>query len=503
MRNLGSYFMGMAGLLTLLAGGTACFSVAHLDTWERELTGLCSFSSPRPVDLNGDGVLDIVIGSGRDEFQPTDSAVIAFDGRNGNVLWHVAGWDQMVGSPVFIAIDDDAVSDVILGGRAGQLYAMSGATGKILWQPFYASDLEAAYAKGTNLLNFYTPQLIPDQNGDGRQDILVAYGGDARIHRDDPNRPVGQLWVISSRDGQVLRRVDMPDSAETYMSALCVDLESKGEWTVLFGTGGETFPGSFYRVPLSGVLDGSLAGIRRLATSPGRGFMAPPVLADINGDNILDIIVNAVDGRMLALDGKDDALRWQVQIPGAEVYSSIAVGNFTGDPTPDFFTNFGVGIFPDVVATIQLMVDGQTGKIAFQDSLGYLQIGSPLAIDFNGDGYDEAVMTVNELQKDMAKDHFKSLYGTSNKLLAFDFQADRIYTLLGPFKGVNPAATPWIGDLDGDKQLDLIYSYMRDTLTYKPFHGMKIHRREFDFRVEDHIKWGSYMGTWYNGVAAP
>ena len=488
-------FLIASFILTL----SACGTKDRLDRWQQHLPGLCSFSSPRPVDLNGDEILDIVLGTGRDEFEVTDSAVVALDGRDGSVLWHVAGWDQIVGSPIYLHINEDPIPDIILGGRAGQLYALNGATGKMLWQYYDATDLASMHEKDSNLSNFYTPQLIPDQSGDGREEILVAHGGDALKHMDDPDRPVGQLLVISSRDGETLARVNAPDGAETYMSALCADLSGEGEWTVLFGTGGETFPGSFYRVPLKHVLDESLSNLQRLATSASRGFMAPPVLADINQDGVWDIVVNAVEGKMIAFDGNDNTVLWQVDVPGTEVYSSIAVGNFTGDKTPDFFTNYGVGIFPYVRASIQLLVDGQTGAVAFQDSLGYMQIGSPLAADFNGDGYDEAVMTVNEVQESISSDYFKSLYGTSNKLLAFDFQSDRVYTLLGPFKGINAAATPWIGDLDRDNQLDVVYSYMIDTTSYLPFNGMIVRRREFDFQVNDHIAWGSYMGSEFDG----
>ena len=44
----------IAGMLLLIVisgcGGPS-------DSWDQHLPGLCSFSSPRPADLNGDGVL--------------------------------------------------------------------------------------------------------------------------------------------------------------------------------------------------------------------------------------------------------------------------------------------------------------------------------------------------------------------------------------------------------------------------------------------------------------
>jgi hypothetical protein len=64
---------------------------------------------------------------------------------------------------------------------------------------------------------------------------------------------------------------------------------------------------------------------------------------------------------------------------------------------------------------------------------------------------------------------------------------------------VNPAATPWIGDLDNDQQIDVIYTYITDTVHYRPFNGMKVLRQEVDASVE-RINWGSYMGSAYDGV---
>ena len=55
--------------------------------------------------------------------------------------------------------------------------AIDGASGDVLWEFYAAGD---SLDPGTNagLYNFYNPQRIPDQDGDGRDDLLVANGGD-------------------------------------------------------------------------------------------------------------------------------------------------------------------------------------------------------------------------------------------------------------------------------------------------------------------------------------
>ena len=55
--------------------------------WNKDLPVIGSLSSPRTADLNNDGVLDIVMGAGKNEFQKTDMGILAFDGKSGNLLW--------------------------------------------------------------------------------------------------------------------------------------------------------------------------------------------------------------------------------------------------------------------------------------------------------------------------------------------------------------------------------------------------------------------------------
>ncbi len=486
--------------LGLILGAVACKQPNQFQNWNHSLPKLCSFSSPRPVDLNGDNILDIVFGAGEAEFQPTEQGIIALNGADGSMLWAHPARDQMVGSPIYLKINSDSIPDIILGGRSGQLLAINGRDGRLLWQFYQMDEIDQAKNERKNLLNFYTPQLIPDQNGDALMDLIVSHGGDATIDRSDPNRPPGKLLVIDARSGMLLNHFTMPDLAETYFTPLCVDLNDGNGLSILFGTGGETYPGHLYKILLADLILGDTMKPITLSSSETRGFIAPPAIVELSGDGVLDIVVNAVDGRMMALDGLTSEIIWEVHVPDTEVYGSVAVGNFTGDTTPDLFTNFGIGIFPNVTSSIQLMIDGATGEVAFTDSLGYLQIGSPLAINLDDDAYDEALMTINKVVQEVAQDYSSSMFGSSNGLFVFDFQKNEIFPVVGPFKGINAASTPWIGDLDSDNYLDIVYSYMTDTITYKPFNGMEILRKELPIVITRHVTWGSYMGTHYNGL---
>ena len=55
-------------------------------SWQSNLGAVRSYSSPRATDLNQDGTLDIILGTGVDGF-PSPYGAVAFDGQNGNTLW--------------------------------------------------------------------------------------------------------------------------------------------------------------------------------------------------------------------------------------------------------------------------------------------------------------------------------------------------------------------------------------------------------------------------------
>src|SRR4030095_10443740 len=101
--------------------------------WNKNFPVIGSQSSPRTTDLNNDGVLDIIIGAGKNEFQQTDMGVLALDGRTGNILWKQQAIDQVFGSASFCDINGDHVKDIFIGGRSPQLKAIDGKSGALIW----------------------------------------------------------------------------------------------------------------------------------------------------------------------------------------------------------------------------------------------------------------------------------------------------------------------------------------------------------------------------------
>lgn len=484
-----SFFSGRcAGVMSVVLLPLLVSAPAAAQNWSVKFKGVGTFSSPRVTDLNGDGVGDVILGAGREEFHACDSAVVALDGRSGKMLWKVKAADQIFGSAALKDLSGDGVEDVVIGGRSAELKAINGANGKLLWKFNKRKGAKKWY-------NFYNPQFIADQDGDGLEDILISNGGDVLAAPYDPNRPAGHLLVLSSRDGSLLAKAPMPDGKEIYMSVAALPVNGGKDYKVVFGTGGETIGGNLYVTTLSDILRGDLSGAKLLDTSEEKGYIGPPVWIDINGDKNPDIVANAVEGRLLAYDGVTYEPLWSVEVPNTEAYSSIAPGFFTGDSIPDFFVSYAIGRWPRLDWSKQIMVNGATGKVEYIDSLGYYQTSTPVIIDLNNDGREEAILSVNSHVFD--KLNRRTL---NNLLVVIDFSTNTVTQPWESAVGANISSTPWIGDIDNDGFLDIVYCHGTNPRKTYTFDGMQINKLATGIPLVSPIRWGAYMGTQYNGV---
>ncbi|OWY20954.1 T9SS C-terminal target domain-containing protein [Sphingobacteriales bacterium UPWRP_1] len=452
-------------------------------------TGTC-LSSPHAADLNNDGVLDLVTGGGAEDYYNTKS-ITAFDGATGNILWHVAARNRIYGSAQFMDITADNQPDVFIGGGSAEFLAINGATGEIIWEFFPQGDTIAPEEFGW--YNFYTPQFIPDEDGDGMQDILVANGGNpAALPIDTINRPPGNLLVLSSANGSLLAMAEVPDGKETYISPLVYDFGNDGILDIIYGTGGETMHGSLWRTTLPDVLSGNIANSVKLIDGGPKGFIPPPSLADVTGDGEPDIIAPAYGNKITALNGVTNEVLWQINLPGTETVCTPAIGRFTDDYIPDVFTIQGIGISPTFFNYIVLMINGATGQVMVQDTVPGWSLISPLAVDDDADGFDEAIMVTNL--------PFAPPGPYYHQLLRYDFNNPGVSTLIDTTPGTVLGSTPWLGDLDANGSLDLVYLHNADSTFINAINGFVMRRYSLDADTPNEVAWGAYLGTNSNGL---
>ncbi|NND33034.1 MAG: hypothetical protein HKN76_10620 [Saprospiraceae bacterium] len=358
---------------------------------------------------------------------------------------------------------------------------------------FIADDTDTPREAGW--FNFYNPQFIGDIDGDSLPDILVANGGDVKAEPYDPNRPAGRLLVLSSATGKILAQAMMPDGKETYYSVICFQAGIEQTPKVVFGTGGETLGGNLFVADLKDLLSNDLTKATILASSPDKGFIAPPVAIDLNRDLILDLVAIAVDGTVYAFNGFDLSPIWESKMEGCEAYSSIAVGNYNSDSVPDIFLSIAAGVWPKLEWNRQFMLDGLDGKVLYFDSLGFYQTSTGVTFDFNKDAQDEVILSLNYQVVD---EFYRKFF--HNMIVFIDFANGEVSQLGDEYDGNNISSTPWIGDLDEDGFLDIIYVHANNLRHTYTFDGMQIHRLATQFRVDASVRWGAYMGSNYNGV---
>ncbi|WP_194775707.1 PQQ-binding-like beta-propeller repeat protein [Pararhodonellum marinum] len=460
-------------------------------TWASAFPNLGTHSSPRTADLNQDGVLDIIVGMGRLEFQPIDTAIVALDGKTGDVLWNRPAIDQIFGSALLMDITGDDIEDIIIGGRSATLQAMDGATGALIWEFSQHIDKSLIQVK---YFNFYNPQSIPDQNNDGIPEILVSNGGDVRKAPYDEDRPVGRLIILDGSNGKIIQEAEMPDGKETYYSVTLSSGENTKDIELTFGTGGETVSGSLYVCRLQDVLDGDLSNSTQLVSRRAKGFIAPSVWVDLNGDGIADIVANSVDGNVFAFDGQSKKELWQTNIYGAEIYTMPAVGHFLEEGKLDVFVVGNSGVWPSFFENKNVLIDGQTGEIKFNEPLGNFQTSSPLIVDADGDGTEEILLSVNKEEADEAGKKF-----FSNSVFLIDFTENQNTALIPFLPGHNNSSTPWIGDLDGDRMLDIVFCHSTNSARTYAFDDMQVNLLKTKIPITQPITWGAYMGSRYMG----
>lgn len=467
--------------------------------WNKDISILGSQSSPRATDLNKDGTLDIIIGAGKNEFQYSDMGILAFDGRSGELLWKQEASDQVYGSATLYDVTGDSVKDVFIGGRSTQMKAIDGKSGALLWK-FENEQYKNHPILGFARYNFNNSVMVADQNNDGFDDLLTINGGNAIAEPHSVlNRFPAVLMLLDSKTGNVIAADTMPDGKESYMSPLYFIRPDSKDQFIVFGTGGETIGGSLYLATLPQLLAKKLTMAKVIASDTGHGFIAPAVLAEITNDGYPEIIAISHGSKAVAVDGKDHRILWTNTFTGTECSNSFATGYFTGDDVPDFFTFISKGEWPNSTGSVQVMLNGKDGTVAYMDSIGCTGFSSPVVYDLNNDGYDEAIISINEFDCSMGY-AAKSPALIENKLISIDFE-NRSVNTIDQAKGFkNIFSTPWIGDIDNDGYLDIVHCQYYHQLSLLSFLGMRIRRIETPVKIKKTVLWGSYLGANGDGV---
>lgn len=312
--------------------------------WSKAFSQLSTESPLRKLDINRDGVMDIVFGYGVDdkmqnplehntgipkcelenngyrEMVYCQGGILALDGLSGNTIWQ--RWTPQIIFSLSCAIDlnkDDQI-DCIISGRGGFLLALDGRNGKTLWNLKPNVFVETQQS----LTDLYTVNEIRDLDGDMVADVLAAR---VQEHQNlQQNTAAGYIVVISGQSGKIIRTISTPNQEEVYVP-LQLYTQIDGTEMILVLTGGQTTTGGVYLISLNTIMDSSKDNnFITVFRNENSGFMVPAIMSDLNEDDVDDIVVSAFNSTVFAFNGQTYDVLWKFVFPDSESISSIVPG---------------------------------------------------------------------------------------------------------------------------------------------------------------------------------
>ncbi|MGE4169357.1 MAG: PQQ-binding-like beta-propeller repeat protein [Candidatus Margulisiibacteriota bacterium] len=269
--------------------------------WKLETSGDIE-GVPAIADFNRDGVADVCFGTESGE-------LFVVNGKTGEVLWKFVAdfkpkWTypaerSFVASPLLVDLNKDGIPDVVIGSRNGSFYAFNGRNGLILWEirnenpaGIHASaiykDGVIVFADAYERVYKIDTKAVPIEdfrlNNGTFQGLfsspVLTSSNTIAIGSSWPGSECG-AWIIPAEDGETSKFIPLGR-----VSATPVVADFLGAGVPQIGFTSET--GFFAVCDESGTV---LAKFKLPA-----GAEATPFITDVDGDGVLDILFATQDG---------------------------------------------------------------------------------------------------------------------------------------------------------------------------------------------------------------
>lgn len=249
--------------------------------WSRPSSVVSGYPSPKIVDIDGNGDLEVIVGSDNDTLYWLNAAT----GATERALWLQGDCDV---APAIADVDEDGKLEIAISSTSA-LFLLNGEDGSVVWT--------VAAAGG-----HYSMPTIIDANGDGHLDV---------IHHSD----AGRVYCID-RNGVTLWNTNIGASyAGQPAGTAAADIDLDGVVEVIAGT--DTPSDAVYS------LNGVTGAVEWSWPVPGgNGVHRSISLADVNGDNLVEIMVPApgVNPHPLWCLRSNGTLLWSVNLSSGDIH---------------------------------------------------------------------------------------------------------------------------------------------------------------------------------------
>ena len=377
---------------------------APTDLWKFSTRDMV-ISSPALGEFDGDGKLDVVVGS-------IDGTIYALDGGDGNLLWNYTTKDNGVSyesSPALGDVDSDGKLEVVVTIDNSGIYCLNSEDGSLLWN--YTTPWCLSYL-------FFSSPALGDVDGDGKLEVIVGVGNchaDASI--------LETIYCLNGEDGSLLWNYTTPWFF--YLSSPALgDVDGDGKLEVVVGVDDEEI------YCLNGE-DGSLLWNYTI----GKAAWSSPALGDVDGDGKLEVVVGVDDEGIYCLNGEDGSLLWNYTTPWFFYLSPLALGDVDNDGKLEIL----VGSDDEEIYCL----NGEDGSLLWNYTIEQGIRSSPALGDVDGDGKFEVIVGSNDRG-------IYCLNGEDGSLL-WNYTIVPSNATWGEIW-----SSPALGDVDGDGRLEVV-----------------------------------------------
>ena len=213
--------------------------------WSSNITMIGGTSPPTLGDTSGDGYLEVVFGGGQ------RNSTYCLNGEDGSLLWKFDTNGTVLSSPALGDLDGDLCLEVVVGNYNGSIYCLNGEDGSLLWK-FLGGPQD----------NPSSSASLGDVDGDNRLEVVVSQGSylflldgnGSLICSFKDKREVSQVPYLGDVDGDGILEIVVIRYSTEYggirflVSAVyCFDITNGGFRVYWNGFCGEVSPNGCYR----------------------------------------------------------------------------------------------------------------------------------------------------------------------------------------------------------------------------------------------------------------